>query len=509
MSKSPNAVAIPGLALDGSSPLPMYRRIYDGIRALVLDGRLQPGQALPSSRSLAAERGISRNTVVAAFEQLAAEGFLTTRVGDATRVSAGPEAEAQSHAAVHPKIVRRPRFSRRGAPLAAALVSLPASVGRSRAFRAGVPALDAFPYALWAKLSAARWRSADRSLATYGDPAGYRPLREAVAAHLSAARAVRCSADQVVIVSGSQQALDLITRLLLDAGDSAWIEDPGYLGARAAFSGAGVTAVPVRVDEDGFDPAFALRSHPGARLAYVTPSHQYPTGAVMSVARRLALLAWARRARGWIIEDDYDGEFRYRGKPLASLQGLDDGGRVIYVGTFSKVLLPGLRLGYVIAPPELAEGLIRAKAVSDRHCAGIDQAVVADFITQGHFARHLRRMRELYQERQGALVAAAAKELPGLLDVAASPAGMHVVGNTASGVDDRLAAAAAARHGVETSALSSYRMTRRGPGGLVLGYAQAAPAEIESGVRALRTALIEIGSSVRSQRRRTKSRERA
>ncbi|HEY5093963.1 MAG TPA: PLP-dependent aminotransferase family protein [Candidatus Eremiobacteraceae bacterium] len=506
MSKSPNAVAIPGLVLEGRSPLPMYRRIYDGIRALVLDGRLQPGQALPSSRSLAAERGISRNTVVAAFEQLAAEGFLVTRVGDATRVAPGRKGGAPSHGSTHPRIGRRPRFSRRGAPLAAAVVSLPASIGRWRAFRAGVPALDAFPYALWARLSAARWRRADRSLAAYGDPAGYRPLREAVAAYLSSARAVRCIADQVVIVSGSQQALDLIVRLLLDAGDHAWIEDPGYLGARAALLGAGVTAVPVRVDGDGFDPAAALRAHSGARLAYVTPSHQYPTGAVMSVARRLALLAWARRARGWIIEDDYDGEFRYRGKPLASLQGLDDDGRVIYVGTFSKVLLPGLRLGYVVAPPELAAGLIRAKAVSDRHCAGIDQAVVADFITQGHFARHLRRMRELYQERQGTLVAAAEKDLSGLLEIASSPAGMHVVGYTARGIDDRLAAAAAAREGVETSALSSFRMTRRGPGGLVLGYAQAAPAEIESGVRSLRAALIEAESSTRSQKHIMKSR---
>jgi GntR family transcriptional regulator / MocR family aminotransferase len=506
MSKSPNAVAIPGLALDAPSSLPMYRRIYDGIRALVLDGRLQPGQALPSSRSLAAERGISRNTVVAAFEQLAAEGFLITRVGDATRVAAGPKVRAQSHASGHLENARRPRFSRRGAALAAAVVSLPASVGRWRAFRAGVPALDAFPHALWARMSAARWRSADSSLAAYGDPAGYRPLREAVAVHLSTARAVRCTADQVIIVSGSQQALDLIIRLLLDAGDVAWIEDPGYLGARAAFSGAGVTAVPVRVDGDGFDPAAALAAHPGARLAYVTPSHQYPTGAVMSVARRLALLAWARRARGWIIEDDYDGEFRYRGKPLASLQGLDDHARVIYVGTFSKVLLPGLRLGYVIAPPELAAGMIRAKAVSDRHCAAIDQAVVADFITQGHFARHLRRMRELYQERQSALIAAAAKDLSGLLDIASSPAGMHVVGYTARGIDDRLAAAAATQHGVETTALSSFRMARRGPGGLVLGYAQAAPAEIDSGVRALRAALIEVKSRARASKPESKSR---
>ena len=471
----------------------MYRRIYDGIRALVLAGRLQPGQPLPSSRSLAAERGISRNTVVAAFEQLAAEGYLETRVGDATRVAAGRVGGARIQTLARPPMRRRPRFSRRGAALAAAVVSQPALVDRWRAFRAGVPALDAFPYALWAKLTARRWRSADRALAVYGDPAGYRPLREAIAGHLSAARAVRCTADQVVIVSGSQQALDLIIRLLLDAGDTAWIEDPGYLGARAAFAGAAVTAIPVRVDADGFDPTAAMRANPGARLAYVTPSHQYPTGAVMSVARRLELLSWARRSHGWIIEDDYDGEFRYRGKPLASLQGLDDDGRVIYVGTFSKVLLPGLRLGYVVAPSELAAGLIRAKAVSDRHSPGIEQAVVADFLAQGHFARHVRRMRAIYHGRQGALIDAAAKYLPGLLEVVPSPAGMHVVGYTAQGVDDRLAVAAAARHGVETSALSSYRMARGGTGGLVLGYAQAPPAEIESGVRSLRAALVEVG----------------
>ena len=383
-------------------------------------------------------------------------------------------------------------MSRRATAVLAAVTGLSRGPRDPRPFRPGLPALDAFPFEVWARLEARRWRLAPRHLLDYGDPAGHAPLRHAIAAYLGEARGVRCEWDRVIIVAGSQQGLDLAARVLLDPGDAAWIEAPGYPGARGALEAAGLRLVPVPVDADGLDVEAGARLAPRARLAYVTPSHQYPLGVTMSLARRLALLEWARQARAWIIEDDYDSEYRYVGRPLSALQGLDTAGRVVYVGTLSKVLFPSLRLGYLVVPPSLVDVFAGARAIADRHAPLIAQAVLSDFIEDGHFARHIRRTRMLYAERQAALLDVARRELAGRLDVPAAGAGMHLGGWLPPGIRDRAAAQAAARHGVMAPPLSTYRMRPGGRGGLMLGYAAFTPREIRDAGRRLAQALGEM-----------------
>jgi GntR family transcriptional regulator/MocR family aminotransferase len=331
-----------------------------------------------------------------------------------------------------------------------------------------------------------------------GQVAGYTPLRQEIAAYVTAVRGVRCRSEQVLIVNGSQQALDLAARVLLDPGDAAWVEDPGYLGARGALASAGARLVPVPVDGEGLSVETGITLAPHARLVYVSPSHQYPLGVTMSVARRLALLSWASRADAWVLEDDYDSEFRYTGRPLACLQGLDVEGRVLYLGTFSKTLLPALRLGYLIVPDGLVDAFLAAHAVADRHSPTLEQAVLADFIAEGHFARHVRRMRTLYAERQACLLEAAHRELDGALELAPADAGMHLVGWLPSKIIDRDVTSAAAAHGVEVLPLSRYAMNPLVRGALLLGYAGFDRAAIRSGVTRLATVFREMGSSTRT-----------
>jgi GntR family transcriptional regulator/MocR family aminotransferase len=486
------AVAMVAVGLDPGLRVPRYRQLYDTIRDAILAGRLRPGARLPSTRALAQQVRASRNTVLAAFEQLAAEGYLSGRVGAGTTVAATVP-ETLSRVRPEPAAAgggprRRAALSRRGALLLQSRPALPPATG-PRPFRPGLPAFDAFPFELWARLVARRWRRAPRQLLDYGDPAGYRPLREAIAAYLGEARAVRCEAGQVIVVTGSQQGIDLAARVLLDPGDGVWMEDPGYPGARHALAAAGLRITPVPLDAEGIDVRAGAARAPAARLVYVTPSHQYPLGVTMSLARRLALLDWADRARAWVLEDDYDSEYRYAGRPLAALQGLDAAGRVIYLGTFSKVLFPALRLGYLVVPPDLVDGFTAARALTDRHSPSVTQAVLADFIADGHFARHIRRTRALYAERQAVLVEAAAAGLAGRLRVPPSEAGMHLVGWLPPGADDRAASAAAAAGGVDAPPLAAFRARGRGPGGLLLGYAGLDAGQIRDGVRRLAAAL--------------------
>ena len=431
MAKRRAVVTIGTLGLERASSVPLYRQLYDALRDAILSGRLRPGSRLPSTRALADDLGASRNTVLAAFGQLLAEGYLEGRVGAGTTVArtlpetllrARPEVEGTKQPG------RRPRLSRRGAQLLGTRGGVANAAIAAQPFRPGLPGLDAFPFDLWTRLVARRWRRVPRQLLDYGDPAGYAPLREAIAAYLGEARAVRCEASQVIVVTGAQQAVDLAARVLLDPGDTAWVEDPGYQGARGALIAAGIRLAPVPVDAEGLDVRRGARSAPGARLVYVTPSHQYPLGVTMSLNRRLALLEWASASGAWILEDDYDSEYRYAGRPLAALQGLDTAGRVIYAGTFSKVLFPALRLGYLVVPPELVDAFVAARALADRHSPSVTQAALADFIDGGHFARHVRRTRALYAERQAALVHAARRTLGGLLEVAPAEAGMHLMG---------------------------------------------------------------------------------
>ncbi len=475
---------------------PTYRRLYERIRSAILTGQLTGGAKLPPSRVLAREAGVSRNTVLAAFQQLHAEGYVEGKRGSGTYVAQVlPEDTLSSTPRAAPaRAARRSRLlSERGTRLcAAARMPLPAVVGTPAhrpAFQIGLPALDAFPMDLWARCVARRLRRSRQRLLRYNDPAGYRPLREAIAAYLGTARGVTCTADHVVIVAGSQQALELCARLLLDPGDSAWIEDPGYLGARSALISAGARLVPVPVDENGLDVAAGVARAPDARLAFVTPSHQFPLGSTMSLERRLGLIEWARQADAWVIEDDYDGEFRYTGRQLTALQGIDANGHVLYVGTFSKVLFPALRLGYLVVPTDLIEPFAAAHLATDVHTHVLEQAALADFIEDGHFLRHLRRMRVLYQERQEVLVKAAADTFADRLVVQPSNNGLHLTGILPPGTDDTTVADAAGRQQVHAWPLSLHALEARTRPALLLGYAGATPQQILDGVQRLAAVL--------------------
>jgi GntR family transcriptional regulator/MocR family aminotransferase len=522
------------LHLDPSAPRPLYRQVYDGLREAILAGRLRPGERLPATRALAADLGVARNTVILAFEQLRTEGYLIGHRGAGTRVrnalpdallsippgsvggmtsaravtSVGSAATASTAAPVagapSESAKDRVRLSRQGAILAAAGAGMVGRGGKPPVpFRLGVPALDAFPTRLWARLTARRWRGGGVYLGD-GDPAGQPELREAIAEYVANARGARCSADQVIVVGGVQHGVDLIARVLLEPGDPVWVEDPGYLPAHAVLRAAGARLVPVPVDDEGLDIAAGERAAPAARLARVTPSHHFPLGAVLSAPRRLALLDWARRADAWVVEDDFESEFRYAGRPLPCLQGLEamhrgpgEAGRVLYLGTFSKTLAPGLRLGYLLIPEALVDQMRAARGATDWHAPTPQQSVLADFIGDGHYARHLRRVRALYAERQATLIAAAEAELTDHLAIAPDPAGLHLVGWLPHGVDDQAAAAAAEVEGVLVYPVSRYRLTpapATARGGLLLGYAGFDGTALREGIGKLRRALEAVSS---------------
>jgi GntR family transcriptional regulator/MocR family aminotransferase len=485
---------------------PLRRQLYEGLRDLLLDGRIEPGAQLPATRVLARELGVSRTMVVQVFEQLMAEGYLTGQVGAGTFVSRSLPDDLLSvrrQKRQEPLQVVVPQASQssgrqlsgRGAVIimASKPVVSARDEGKPRAFRTGVPALDAFPWSIWRRVTSESFRHLPLDLFHYSDPAGYAPLREAIAGYLGLSRGVRCTAQQVIIVSGSQQALDLIARILLDPGDSAWVEEPGYMGARAALIGAGARVVPVPVDDEGLDVVSGATAAPHARLVYVTPSHQYPLGVTMSINRRLAMLEWAHQHGAWIVEDDYDSEYRYSGYPIPAVQGLDLHNRVIYVGTFSKVLFPGLRLGYLVVPEDLGDPFTAARSISDRQPPALEQVVVARFIEQGHFMRHVRRMRQLYAERQEYLLELGRRELAGLLELAPGEAGMHMVGWLPRGTDDRAASRSALANGVEVRPLSAYAYGQNSDTfdrpGLVLGYSGVSCEELAEGVRRLAASL--------------------
>lgn len=434
---------------------------------------------------LAHDLGVSRNTVTAAFEQLAAEGYVVGRIGAGSFVSQQLPEDAL-HARRDAAALRRQGAPAPGPSLrGATLVELSGGPSRPRTFAPGLPELAAFPFEVWARLLAKHWRRPPSSFLIGSDPLGWRPLRVAIAAYLGAARAVRCTPDQIMIVSGAQQALDLAARVLLDPGDTAWIEDPGYQGLRGALIAAGAVLAPVPVDAEGISIEAGVRRAPRARLACVSPSHQYPLGITMSLARRLELLDWARAADAFVLEDDYDSEYRYAGRPLAALQGLDADGRVIYVGTMSKVMFPGLRLGYMVVPDHLVAAFAAVRRVTDTHPPMLAQPALAEFIEAGHLTQHIRRMRSLYAQRQGQLVAACAELASGRLDVRPAEAGMHVVAGLPDGLDDRHIAAGARARGIEAPALSSFYSEAPARQGLMLGYAGVTKGEIRRGVAEL------------------------
>ena len=477
------------IRLDSRSRGGLQRQICASIQRAILDGVVGPGSRLPSSRALADDLGVSRTTTLLAVQQLQAEGYLTGRRGSGTFVAAELPDDLMSRRATRPTRMKHPTLSRRGTALVAAPQGAHRLDGPPRAFRIGTPGVDLFPVALWSRLASRRLRAITPTQLDYGEPAGLRALREAIAHHVQPARGTQCEADQILIVAGAQQGLELISRVLLDPGDRVWMEEPGYPGARSALLGAGARILPVPVDAEGLDVAMGARRAGDARLVYVTPSHQYPLGVPMSLARRLALLHWASRARAWVIEDDYDSEFRYGARPVPCLHGLDVDGRVIYVGSFSKTLFPSLRLGFLIVPPDLQEGLVAARAAADQHPPVLDQSILADFLVEGHFARHLRRMRVAYRERLEALTAAAQRYCGGALRLRPTRTGLHAIADL-DGVDATRVSREAERRGVEATPVSAYFA---GPtpsvNGLVLGFAAVRPDAARRGMERLAAAI--------------------
>lgn len=486
------------VTLDGDGPL--TERLYRGLRRAILDGRLAPGARLPSTRALSADLDLSRNVVVRAFEHLLAEGYVEGRAGSGTFVSRGlPDA-------VPARRSRAPAIALRGRARTAlsahaervnAIAPLPAPGARIRSgltcdFRYGLPAVQDFPQSLWARLMARRARSVSVRTLGYGRSLGFGPLREAVADYVRRARGVNATADRVVIVNGAQQAFDLIARLFIDPGDRVVVEEPGYQAARQAFLAAGARLVPVPVDTSGIDVS-RLPRRDRVRLAYVTPSHQFPLGGILPLARRLELLRWAESVGAHVVEDDYDSEFRYAGNPVEAVQGLDLTGRVLYVGTFSKVLYPSLRIGYLVVPEPLIGPVAAQKFLIDGHAPTFEQEVLTDFITAGHFERHLRRSRARNAARRAALLAALDDALGDEATVSGEHAGLHVVlwprGLQSTQLDavQRLAL----DRGVGVYPVSPYYLRPPRRAGLMLGYACLTEQEIREGVAVLAEALRE------------------
>jgi GntR family transcriptional regulator / MocR family aminotransferase len=480
----------PLISVDRRSAQPLHRQVYDAFRAAILARVLRPGQRIPSTRSLASDLSVSRIPVLHAYAQLLAEGYFESRTGSGTFVSNSLSLpDARPRPAVRAARPARLGIGRRRIAQLARSLPAPSRSGWMRghgAFSVSQPALDAFPLRAWSRLIARHCRNPLTRSLQYGDAMGFKPLRATIAAYLRTSRGVRCEANQVMIVSGSQQALDLSARVLLDSGSSVWMEEPGYWLARSVLRAAGCRLVPVPVDGEGLDVAAGIARCREARAAFVAPSHQYPLGVTMSAARRLQLLAWAQRAGSWIVEDDYDSEYRYESRPVASLQGLDHAACVIYIGTFSKVLFPSLRVGYVVAPAALVDRFLAMRQAMDVSPPHFPQAVLADFIAEGHFARHIRRMRALYGERRRVLVDSLAREFEGSLEVIGGQAGMYVTVALPRGRRDLAISLRAARQNLWLWPLSPAYMSKTPLHGFILGFGSVTAREIPAAVRQLR-----------------------
>lgn len=453
------------LALAPREGLTLQEQVFRALRDAILAGHLKPGTRLPASRHLAAEQGIARQTVTVAYERLAAEGFLVTRRGAGTFVAESLPARPRQAAGTVVQTSRR---------LKALLAAPPRrSGGPGLALKPGVPALDHFPLALWNRLLLRASRGGRGSLLDYGGPAGLPALRQAIADYIGAVRGVAARPEQVLITPGAQGGLFAAALALCDPGEAALVETPGYTALHAALRLAGLTLLPLPMDEQGCDIARA-RGAAGAKLALVSPSHHYPLGVTLTLERRLALLDWARQTKGALLEDDYDGEFRFDQPQLSALYSLATRGEtVLYSGTLSKLLAPGLRLGFLVAPDALAGGIAAIRGLLDRHVALPLQAALADFIGNGHLAAHIRKMRPLYAERRALLLAALKREADGLLLPSGAAAGLNILLRLPRGLDDRAVARAAQAAGLGVAALSDFYLARPAPAGtagLVLGF---------------------------------------
>lgn len=475
------------LRIDRGADRRISIQLYMGLKEILLSGGVAPGDRLPASRTLAKEIGVSRTTVIDAIDRLTADGLLEARVGDGTYVSRALAGRRVAAAFAPPAVTVPvpPRLSHAAAHAQRQFAPRAWLPHKSQAFITALPALDLFPMAHWARLSARHWRAGREQVMGYGHPSGLHGLREAVATHLNAARGIKCDPEQVFIVGGAQQAFFLISTLLLNPGDDVWFENPGAIGARNAFVASGARIVPVEVDDEGLSVADGLRKAPRFRMAFATPSHQQPLGHVMSLTRRLALLRAADDAGGLIVEDDYDGEFHYGSQPQPPLKSIDTQDRVIYVGTFSKTLFPSLRLGFILVPRGLVDAFAEVSASWLSGVPTATQAIVADFMNEGLFSTHIRLMRRAYKERHDALVEAASA-LSARIDVRPAAGGFHTVGFLDPGADEEAIVAAARAKGVVVAGLSRYCFTPIRRKALVLGFGGVNPDEIRRGVSILK-----------------------
>lgn len=489
MKKAPSGIS-PIITIDKKDSKPLYQQVCESYRQAILDGNLGAGQRVPSTRVLADELGISRIPVLTAYSQLLAEGYFESRVGSGTIVSRSLPGRS---ALVRSRSRKRAKLNpdRRPVSKASLILSSTSTLYRPRgwgAFALSQIAFDHFPFRIWNRLVTHHCRSIRAASLDYGDPMGSEDLRNAIAVHLRTARGVRCEAEQIMIVSGTQEALDISVRVLLDPGDSIWIEEPCYRLTRALFGFCGCRGVPVPVDSEGLNVAAGMKRCRNARAALVTPSHHYPLGVTMSASRRVQLLDWAEKCGSWIIEDDYDSEYRYESMPITSLQGLDPNSRVIYMGTFSKVLFPSLRLGYLVVPADLVGHFAAARLASKISPPGFFQLVLADFIREGHFARHIRRMRSVYSERRDVLVNSINLELGSEANVVGEQAGLHL-SVILKGISDVEIAEQASLENLWLLPLSPFYRDSPNQKGFVLGFGSTSTKEIPRAVRKMRDLL--------------------
>lgn len=482
---------------------PMYQEIYQAIRSKILQGELSQDASLPPTRALASELRVSRNVVLTAYEMLISEGYLQPRRGSGTYVAPIPDAYTASATTSarrkgEPSIA--PKLSEYAKNLGNTLPEPPYRVGVPRLnvrydFRHGHPPVDVLSQKIWRRIVSRHAACFSREQVSYGPPEGVPALREAIARYLRDRRGVACEASQIVVVNGSQQALDLAARILVNPGDAVVVEEPCYPGTRQSLQGIGAKVHAVRVDGEGLVTSELKSIRDPVRLICVTPSHQYPTGSVMPLARRLELIAFARRVGAFIVEDDYDSEFRYDTRPEKSVQGLDPDGRVVYIGTFSKVLFPALRLGYIALPKPLVEPFIVAKSVADRYAATFFQVVVAEFMEEGHFERHLRRVRVQVSERRRALIEALSMSFDGMAKIEGENAGVHLLAWFPGFLRDVLAEGVrrAVEQSVAVYSVDPCYLTPPRAGGLLMGYASMLPKEIHQGVRRLAAAIKSVG----------------
>jgi GntR family transcriptional regulator/MocR family aminotransferase len=470
------------ISIDRQAPEPLYQQIYGAFRTRIVKGELRAGQILPSTRQLARDLHVSRFPVLNAYAQLLAEGYFESRIGSGTFIASSLPAEPA-----------RPN----GKSLAASglrAIAAPASTlpqnfwpwrnTRLGPFQVGQRDLEHFPLNTWSKLIARYSRKIRTSELHYGDPMGSEVLRRAISVYLRTSRRVLCEADQIMIVSGSQQALDITTRVLLDPGAEVWVEEPGYWLVHHVLKIARCREVLVQVDAQGLDVLAGTKLSPNARAAFVAPSHQFPLGVTMTATRRFQLLEWAQNAGSWIIEDDYDSEYRYESPPLSSLQGLDTNARVIYIGTFSKVLFPSLRVGYIVFPPDLIERFAVVRQAMDLGPSPTNQAVLTEFIREGHFARHIRKMRQIYGERRRVLVKEIERELGACATILGGEAGLHLT-ILIDGIKDQEIAAKAAEQNLWLAALSRSYAGETPRSGFVLGFGNSRASEIPGAVSLL------------------------